>query len=283
MLANLLAPVTVIELDRLELSSNVVGILAIVFGEIHETVAFDGTVHLAPWRVSRQKLIVHPEPVSRGIGVRKHSGLEHRVWTGLNAWHHVARAKGGLLDFSKPICWIAVENHAAGFAKGIRAMRPDLGHVEDVKRGSRNVVWMNGLHVHVPRGEVARFDGALEIHKVPVGLGSRQFSAFSVGEVMDALIGDEMNADIMIRPVGFGEFVGVAAVSVHMAYRRWKPSVAEEEHQSMDTFLVVNVKVPKHVSIGCIGARVPFVASVYGREFDRIANEEDRLEGGLKR
>ena len=162
-------------------------------------------------------------------------------------------------------------------------MRPDLCHVEDVGRGSSNVVWMNGLHIHIPRGEVARFDGALEIHKVPVGLGSRQFSAFGVGEVMDALIRDEVNANIMIRPIEFGEFVGVAAVSVHVAYRRWKPSVAEEEHQGMDTFLVINVKVPKHVSIGCIGARVPFVASVHGREFDGIANEEDRLERELRR
>src|SRR5947207_12454351 len=129
-------------------------------------------------------------------------------------------------------------------------MWPDLCHVEDVKRDSREVVWMDGLDIYIPGGEVTRLNGSLEIQKMPVRLGPCQLSAFSVGEVVDTLIRDNMNTDVMMRRARFGEFVRVPAVGVHMAHRRWKPSVTEEEHQSMDALLVIDVKVPKHVSIG---------------------------------
>ena len=50
-----------------------------------------------------------------------------------------------------------------------------------------------------------------------IWVGSCNGGAFSVGEVMDALVGEDVDTDVMVGSGGFGEFVRVAAVAVDVA------------------------------------------------------------------
>ena len=47
-------------------------------------------------------------------------------------------------------------------------------------------------------------------------------------------------------------------------------------HQSMNTFLVVDVVVPEHVRVRNVGHRMSLVTAVDTGELDRISDEEDR-------
>lgn len=47
----------------------------------------------------------------------------------------------------------------------------------------------------------------------------------------------------------------------------------------MDALLIVDMKVPKHISVGRIRCWVSLVASIHGGKLDRVTNKEDRLEG----
>ena len=47
-----------------------------------------------------------------------------------------------------------------------------------------------------------------------------------------------------------------------MTDRRRKAAVAEEEHEGVDAFLIVDVEVPKHVCTWNVCSWMPFVAPV---------------------
>ena len=62
-----------------------------------------------------------------------------------------------------------------------------------------------------------------------------------------------------------------------MTDRGGETAVAEEKHEGVDAFLVVDVKVPEHVCARYVCSWMSFVAPVQGWEFDRISYEEDGL------
>ena len=47
-------------------------------------------------------------------------------------------------------------------------------------------------------------------------------------------------------------------------------------HQSMDTLLVVDMIIPKHVRIRDVGLGMPLVRAVHARKLDRIADKKNR-------
>ena len=54
---------------------------------------------------------------------------------------------------------------------------------------------------------------------MPVRVCACQFGAFGVGEIVNTLVGDEVNANIVIRAIRFGELICVAAIGIDMADR----------------------------------------------------------------
>lgn len=56
----------------------------------------------------------------------------------------------------------------------------------------------------------------------------------------------------------------------------WDTTRSKQVHQSVDTLRVILVKVPEHGIIRDVGLGVSLVATVHGRKFDRIPDEEDR-------
>ena len=95
--------------------------------------------------------------------------------------------------------------------------------------------------------EVALLDSFLKICELAVRLNACDLCTFGVRIEMNTLIRLERKANIMVRPVGFGELIRVRAIAVDMPDRRWQAAISEQEHQSMYAFVVVDVEVPKHI------------------------------------
>ena len=86
-----------------------------------------------------------------------------------------------------------------------------------------------------------------------------------------------MNFDVVIRTVFLGEQIRVITIAVLTAEGGGDSTIAKEKHEPVDTFLVACMKIPKHVCARGICRRVFLMASIYGRKFDRISDEEGRL------
>ena len=157
-------------------------------------------------------------------------------------------------------------------------MRPCFGHIEHVYWCGGEVRGVDGLDVDGPGGKIAAVDGGLEVGDVGVWFGGGEGGGFGVGVVVDALVGEQVDAEKAVGAVGFGEGVGVAAVGVEVADGGWEAAVAEEEHEGVDAFLVGGVEVPECVCAWNVGFGVFFVAAVHRGEFDGVADEEDWLE-----
>ena len=89
-----------------------------------------------------------------------------------------------------------------------------------------------------------------------------------------------MYADVAVgRPIIFRELVGVSTIAIYGPHRCREPSIPKEKHECMNTFLIIDVKVPEHVRIRRVCAWMSLVASIHGRKFDGVSNKEDRLKG----
>lgn len=66
------------------------------------------------------------------------------------------------------------------------------------------------------------------------------------------------------------------AEAIDVSQRGWNATLPKEMHQSMDTFRVIEMKVPKHGVVWYICLWVSLVASIHGWKLDRIADEEHR-------
>lgn len=66
------------------------------------------------------------------------------------------------------------------------------------------------------------------------------------------------------------------AEAVDVSQRGWNAALPKEMHQSVDTFGVVEMKVPKHGIVWYIGLGMPLVASIHGWKLDGIADEKHR-------
>jgi hypothetical protein len=66
------------------------------------------------------------------------------------------------------------------------------------------------------------------------------------------------------------------AEAIDVSQRRWNAALPKEVHQSMDSFRVIEMKIPKHSVIWYISLRMSLMTSIHGWKLDRIADEEHR-------
>lgn len=81
--------------------------------------------------------------------------------------------------------------------QGVVRMGPDLGHVEDVPAIGFGVHGVHNLEVHCLRGTIPLGDGIVKIGSVIVWLFTSKFDRFFLGEVFDALVGLDVDLDIV--------------------------------------------------------------------------------------
>lgn len=70
----------------------------------------------------------------------------------------MSRAEGSLLDFGKVVARVAVQNELADGHQRVVAVRPDLGHVENVPLVVVALLLGDNLDVDGPCGRLPRLD-----------------------------------------------------------------------------------------------------------------------------
>ena len=99
----------------------IVGISPIVPIYAHGPVPLERRVHVQR-TITRQLLVVGPDPVPRRIWVGEHASLQHEISGGSDAGDHVAGTESGLLDVMEVVVGVPVEDEAADGAEGYGGM-----------------------------------------------------------------------------------------------------------------------------------------------------------------
>jgi hypothetical protein len=93
--------------------------------------------------------------------------------------------------------YIAVQRHFGNLAEWEFTLRPYFGHIEDVKAERFGLFGRHYLRVNGPGGEIAGFDGIVEVFGVVVWIFAGHIDGFFLGEGLDALIGLDVDFDIV--------------------------------------------------------------------------------------
>lgn len=110
---------------------------------------------------------------------------------------------------------------------------------------------------------------------MPVGVLSRQASGLLVVEGLVALVGLEVDLDVVEGAVGLDPLVSVAGVAVHVAVRVRRATVTEEVHDLVDGLLVGGKVVPEHGGILEVGLGVALLGVDEDGELGGVTEEED--------
>ena len=221
-------------------------------------------------------MVVHAQAVALRIAIAKKSRLQHLVGREADAWYHVGRVEGELLDFGKVVLGVAVEFEYAHVDQRVVAMWPDLGQVKRVQVVGGRVLFGHDLDFQVPARKIAAVDGAQQIGLVAFAVASDQFGGFGIGQVLNALLRDEVELDPEALVVRVEQAEGVAAKTVHVAVAARDTPVAHHDGDLVQRFGQQGPEVPVVLGAALVGARVALDGAVQVRELERVAQEEHR-------
>ena len=99
---------------------------------------------------------------------------------------------------------------------------------------------------------------------------------FGVGEVLDSLLGLQVELDPGAFVLGIDETEGVAAIAVHMPVRRRNAAVAHGDGHLMQGFGKIGPEIPVVFGATQVGFRVTLHGVVQVRELQRVFQKEHR-------
>ena len=155
-------------------------------------------------------------------------------------------------------------------------MVPDLGQVKGMIGQLFGVLLGHDLEIQGPAGEVALFDMLVQIALVAVPVTADEFLRLGIGEVLDALLGLEMELDPEALVLRIDEAVGVAAETVHVAVRRRDAAIAHDHGDLVQGFGQQGPEVPVVRGAVHVGARVALDHMVQVGELERVTQEKGR-------
>ena len=226
--------------------------------------------------VDRDLVVVHAEPVALGVAVGKEPPLEHLVGRKADAGDDVGRVEGRLLDLGKIVFRVPVQFENAHLDQGIILVEPDLGEVEGVVGTCRRVLLRHDLHIEGPAGEVLLFDALVEVALVALPVLGDDRLGLLIGQVLDPLLGLEVELDPVPFVLGVDEAEGVAAEAVHVAVGAGNAPVAHDDGDLVQRLGQRGPEVPVVLGAAHVGAGIPLHGVVEVGELEGIAQEEDR-------
>jgi hypothetical protein len=158
-------------------------------------------------------------------------------------------------------------------------VRPDVCEIEDVDAlllpELLGLGGSHGLDFQGPGGEVALFDGVVEIL---LGMVGGLAGGFFLGDKLDALLG--LHVELGIEPVTglVDDLDSVADIPMHETISIWDTTVTHEDHDLVDRFGVLRKIVPEYGRVICrgqVGDRVSLLGVDEVRELGRVSKEED--------
>lgn len=170
---------------------------------------------------------------------------------------------------------ILVERQDANLTQGVIFVRPYLCHVENIPLVFLCIPWLHDLHVNVPLGVVAPFNGVVEILQVMIWCRTGHSSGRLPIQAAASKLGLQMNLGVaegailyntksqkgkgLGKPMlplraarlcvdgasmahFFGKLVRMAAEGVHLPEALRSASVAEQIHELVDALRVSDVE-----------------------------------------
>ena len=226
--------------------------------------------------VHRDLVVVDAQAIAMGVAVGEQTALEHLVRRETDTGHHVGRRESGLLDLGEVVVRVTVQLEEAHFDQRVVAVGPDLGQVERVVAIGGRFLLGHDLHVHLPAREVAFLDALVQVALRTLAVLGDHFGSLGVGQVLDALLGLEVELDPEALVVRIDEAEGMAAETMDVPIALRQAAVAEVDGQLMQRLGEVREKVPLEGRIAQVGARVTLHHVVEIGELERVAQIEHR-------
>lgn len=247
----------------------VVGVCTVVAVNSHDPIALVG-VERPEGLVNRDLLIVDTKAVAVGVRIGEKTGLKDRIGRRFNTGNHMRWRKGDLLDLGKIVFGVLVKRKFAKRSQGHFFLWPDLGEVKNVPSEAFGLFGAENLKVASPGWVFAVLNGIEKVLCMPVWVFRRHLAGFLIVKGFAALVGLAVDLDVVETAIGFGEFVRMARVPVHVAVRIWSAPVGEELHDLMSGFLMGREVVPEHGSVLEIGLWVALLRVNENGEFGGI-------------
>lgn len=220
-------------------------------------------------------LVIDSQSMSMGVRVREQSRLQNRIGRRLNARNCVSRGERRLLNLGKVVLGVLIQNQLSKLSERKLAVGPDLRQIKDRERQLFSLLGGHDLNVTSPRRVIPLFNSVKQILLCMVRVLTGQFDRLVVCQVLDSLIGYQVDLDIDKVSLVVDPLVGVARVAVHVSIAGRRASVREQLHDLVGAFLVGGQVVPKHGGVLEIGLWVSLLGVDEQRELGRVPNEEN--------
>lgn len=96
---------------------------------------------------------------------------------------------------------VLIEGEHAHRDQWVVGVRPDLGHVEDVPAVLLCLGRAHDLEIDLPRWVVTLGNGVVEVSRVSVRVLTSGLGCFILREVLDPLVGLDVNLDVVERAI----------------------------------------------------------------------------------
>src|SRR6195256_1473423 len=156
------------------------------------------------------------------------------------------------------------------------ALWPDLGQVEGIEGESLCLSVRHHLDEQGPAWKIAGLDIFEQIALMSFAILAHAGLGFRVRQVLDALLGTEVELDPDALVCGIEEAVCVAAKTVHVAEAVRNAALAHHDRDLMQSLGQQRPKVPIIVGAAHPGARIAFDGVVEVGEPQRVAEEKHR-------
>src|SRR6202022_2629629 len=206
--------------------------------------------------VDRDVVVIDPQAVALRISIGEEAGLQHLVRRIADARHDVGRRKRRLFDFGEDVFGVPVELEISDLDQREVALWPDLGQVEGVEGESLRLSVRHHLDEQGPAWEIAGLDAFEQIALMGFAILADAGLGFRVSQVLDALLGAEVELDPDALVCGIEEAVRVAAETVHVTEALRNAAFAHEDGALSQALARKSPEVPVVVSAAHTGSRI---------------------------
>ncbi len=155
-------------------------------------------------------------------------------------------------------------------------MRPHLGQIERVESIGLGILERHDLHLQRPRRVVTALDRLKQVAGVVIGVHRNQRVGLGLGQVLDALVGDEVVAHPELLPGGVDPHEGMSAVEVHVPPAAWDAAIAHQPGDLVRRLRRERPEVPLHVVVTKVVVSAALLGPNETRKLQRVAQEEHR-------
>ncbi len=138
------------------------------------------------------------------------------------------------------------------------------------------VLFRHDLHVQGPARELFLLDALVQVALVALAVPAHDRLGLLVAQVLDSLLGSQMEFHPITLVPGIDETEGVAAEAVHVAVGGGNAAVAHDDGDLVQRLGQRAPEVPVVQGAAHVGARVALHGMVQVGELQRVAQEENR-------